>query len=288
MAWIRVDTDLEMDRKFRRLSGVGRALLQFVWRLAKRKEGRIDADDWDVHYFSDMIGFSHLQADMEKAMDDMISLGFLERFEGGDDLFVPNWEKFQNPKDRTNAERQKRYRDKLKAESVTKVTDSNAVTNVIVTRNAVRTDSTVHDVQDSTIRTDLLPVAAAAKPVKKKPARKTEAKSNEVWKAYSWAYEQRYKVKPVRNAQTNSQACKLVDKLGPNEAPHVAAYYVTLNNSFYVTKGHAIGILVSDAEKVRTEWATGNNITQTKAREADRAQAVGDVWQRAIEKHGDK
>lgn len=156
MAWIRVDTDLEMDRKFRRLSGVGRALLQFTWRLAKRKEGRIDADDWDVHYFSDMIGFADSEDDIKKSMNDIVSLGFLERFEGGNDLFVPNWEKFQNPKDRTNAERQKRYREKLRAEQITGVTGRNGVTNVTITDNAVHTyvptDNTVHT---DTFSTDL-------------------------------------------------------------------------------------------------------------------------------------
>jgi hypothetical protein len=106
-----------------------------------------------------------------------------------------------------------------------------------------------------------------------KPGRDAPPKSAEAWAAYSAAYEARYGVPPVRNAQVNSQLGQLVDKLGAEEAPMVAAFYLTSRNRFYVGAGHSVGLLVKDAEKLRTEWATGRQSTATEATLADRTQA---------------
>ena len=108
-----------------------------------------------------------------------------------------------------------------------------------------------------------------------------------VWNRYAEAYEYKYKTLPVRNAKTNSLCSQLAKRLG-SVAPDVASYFLSLNNQYYVARGHQLAILVSDAEKVHTEWMTGNNVTQTSAREADRLQSAGDAWARVIEKHGDK
>lgn len=102
-----------------------------------------------------------------------------------------------------------------------------------------------------------------------RPKKPVSAKSGPVWEAYAGAYRQRYRAEPVRNAKVNSLLAQLVDRLGSDDAPEVAAFFVTHNNGFYVTKGHAVGILLADAEKLRTEWATGRRITQTAARQAD-------------------
>ena len=78
---------------------------------------------------------------------------------------------------------------------------------------------------------------------------------------------------PVRNATVNGQLANLVARLGAEEAPAVAAFYVRSNNSRYVGAGHSVGMLLMDAEKLRTEWATGRQTTATQARLADRAQS---------------
>jgi len=55
----------------------------------------------------------------------------------------------------------------------------------------------------------------------------------------------------------SAMLCKLVDKLGAEEAPLVAAFYVTHRSSWYAEKMHPVNLLLADAEKLRTEWATG-------------------------------
>src|SRR5690606_34725675 len=104
-----------------------------------------------------------------------------------------------------------------------------------------------------------------------KPARaKGESKTAACWKAYEDAYRDRYGVPPTRNATVNGQMARVVDRLGIEEAPLVAGFYVHHNNSYYVAQGHSAGALNRDAEKVRTEWATGRKMTQTTARNVDK------------------
>lgn len=76
----------------------------------------------------------------------------------------------------------------------------------------------------------------------------------------------------MRNATVNGQLAQLVGRLGADEAPHVAAWYVGHQNRFYVGAGHSVGVLLKDCEKLRTEWATGRQTTATQAMQADRTQ----------------
>lgn len=113
-----------------------------------------------------------------------------------------------------------------------------------------------------------------AKLVKVKPAKvaKQPAPSSDTWAAYESAYLARYGVKPVRNATVNGQLANLVNRLGAEESPGVAAWYVSHRNQFYVSCGHSVGMLLRDCEKLRTEWATGRQATQTQAIQGDRTQ----------------
>jgi len=104
------------------------------------------------------------------------------------------------------------------------------------------------------------------------PRKKKEPESAETWKAYSDAYFTRYKTEPVRNAKSNSLVAEFVRRLGVKESPHVAAFYLRHNGSFYVGKMHSLQLMVADAEKLRTEWATNTQITTTRAQQADRTQ----------------
>lgn len=113
-----------------------------------------------------------------------------------------------------------------------------------------------------------------------------DSKSAEAWTAYSNAYFNRYGVEPVRNASVNSQLAKLVDRLGAQDAPAVASYYVKHNRSIYVGAKHSTALLLRDAEGMRTEWATGQQTTDTQARKLDQGQAQGSVWAKLqSEKH---
>lgn len=80
------------------------------------------------------------------------------------------------------------------------------------------------------------------------------------WIAYSEAYKLRYAVDPVRNQKVNSNVKNFVQRIGGNESPLIASWYVSHTNNFYVRDAHGFGLLTKDAEKLRTEWATGNTI----------------------------
>lgn len=81
------------------------------------------------------------------------------------------------------------------------------------------------------------------------------------WKSYCEAYAKRYAVEPVQNKTVRSQMKQFVQRIGFDESPLVAAFYVGHNDPFYVKKCHSVGQMLSDAEKLRTEWATGRNST---------------------------
>lgn len=114
------------------------------------------------------------------------------------------------------------------------------------------------------------------------PPPRAESKTAEIWQRYSAAYLDRYGTEPVRNAKVNGQLANVVDRLGGEDAPLVAEFYVGHSSRWYVEKGHSVECLQKDAEKLRTEWATGNRITATKARQLDKTQANGDVWGKLI------
>lgn len=93
-----------------------------------------------------------------------------------------------------------------------------------------------------------------------------QAKTVEVWRDFRAAYHDRYHVDPVRNMQVNAMLSKLVDRLGKDDAPHVAAFYLRHNNPYYVQKRHPVNLLLQDAEGLRTQWATGVKATTGEAR----------------------
>lgn len=111
----------------------------------------------------------------------------------------------------------------------------------------------------------------------------------QTWQAYADAYRTRYGADPVRNAKINKQVQALVKNLGSEEGPAVAGWFVAHPNAYYVGKGHSMGALVADCEKLRTEWATGAMMTQGKARQTDRTgtnAGAADEAMKILEKAG--
>lgn len=94
----------------------------------------------------------------------------------------------------------------------------------------------------------------------------------QTWNAYATAYQTRYGIDPVRNAKVSAQVVQFCKRIPREDAPHVAAHFVRSNSSFYVSKGHQFGNLLADAEKLRTEWATGRSMTAATARQIDGTQ----------------
>ncbi|MCY3732941.1 MAG: DUF1376 domain-containing protein, partial [Chloroflexi bacterium] len=105
--------------------------------------------------------------------------------------------------------------------------------------------------EDSSPTGRVTPLSGAGRPGTR------SARSAPVWEAYAPALLLRYGPEPPRNAKTNALLCQLVDRLGAEDAPHVAEFYLRHSARWYVEKGHSVAALVVDAEKLRTEWATG-------------------------------
>jgi hypothetical protein len=133
--------------------------------------------------------------------------------------------------------------------------------------------------QDPKPEVTVTPGESMATTSRSQPSSKKKADSSQVWEAYAESYEKRYGTPPVRNARANSLIKQFIARLGLEEAPYVAAYYVTENNSFYVAKGHPLNLLLADAEKIRTEWVRGKQMTQSRARYLDKSQDQSDMIQ---------
>jgi hypothetical protein len=150
-----------------------------------------------------------------------------------------------------------------------------AITNNLEQDGTARADSLFLIPDSPILNPDPLTLIPDPKPLHDglRPSRlakqKPEPKTAVTWSAYADAYQGRYGVQPVRNASVNGKLAQVVDRLG-SEAPQVAAFYVGLNDAWYVRHIHDVGTLLRDCESLRTQWATGNVMTAAKATQADR------------------
>lgn len=117
------------------------------------------------------------------------------------------------------------------------------------------------------------PVAVAPLPEKTESA--LQAACRATFSAYQAAYANRYGQPHVDNVKTRSQIRQFVQRLGYDESPQVAAWFVGHPGQFYTQNMHGVGSLLRDCEKLRTEWATGHVMTQGKARQSDRSGTNG-------------
>ena len=209
----------------------------------------------------------------------LVSLRFIHRYEvdGLRLIQVTNFEKHQHPhhteKDSEYPKYTKGCKLTVKSPLNTSRTPSDSLNTDSLNTDSLNTDS---------LNTDSLRVPAAPKKDAAPPETNFQAACKKTWAAYNDAYFDRYGTEPVRNAQINSQVKNFVKRLGHEEAPHVAGFYVRSNSSFYVQRLHSFGNLVTDAEKVRTEWATGRSMTATRARQIDKTQANFSVVEEAL------
>lgn len=102
--------------------------------------------------------------------------------------------------------------------------------------------------------------------------RDPKAKTFKPWANYACAYRARYGTWPVWNQKAGAALSQLVDRVGAERAPGVAAYYLKLNNQFYTARMHPVGLLLQDCESIATQLATGQQVTQAKARQVDSTQ----------------
>lgn len=109
------------------------------------------------------------------------------------------------------------------------------------------------------------------------------AKENrsKVWASYAAAYATRYGTYPVRNAKVSKQVVDLVARIG-SEAEEIAGWFVSHPNNFYANNLHEFGLLLRDAEKLRTQWVTGRTVSNGVNGHKSERQIVQDAQTRAI------
>ena len=103
------------------------------------------------------------------------------------------------------------------------------------------------------------------------------------WTAYASAYKIRHGIAPIRNKLVNTHVKQFVQRIGYLESPDVAAFFVSAINETFVVKGmHQTGLLLKNCEAYRTQWATGNTMTTTRAHQIDQSQANYDAAGEAL------
>ena len=110
------------------------------------------------------------------------------------------------------------------------------------------------------------------------------AKTFRVWANYAVTYRRRYGVYPVWNARVAGQLGKLIDRIGAEAAPKVAAYYLSIADQRYITEQHSVGMLLSRCEALHTQWQTGTRVNGTTARQQERTAANFEAAQTVIKK----
>lgn len=280
---------------------LGRILFQGLWCLADR-EGRLE--DRPKRIKAEVLPYD--ECDVNMLLADLAQRSFIQRYVVGSVALiqVTNFLKHQNPHlkekpsmlpapgkhgagmvqaseppDRTAETPERR------PEPPERPTESPAPAVLNPDSGFLLTDSSPRN-SDSPIENSL-DVPASESSVGSRPTatagngcvrRGSPALTAAAWEAYASAYTTRYGVPPTRNANANGKMVQVVTRLGRDEAPLVAAFYVTHNGRFYVENMHPVGLLLRDAEKLRTEWATRKTVTATEARRADQRQALGNVF----------
>ena len=93
------------------------------------------------------------------------------------------------------------------------------------------------------------------------------------WNAYAAAYRRRYGILPESNRKTRGQVAQFVKLVGAERAPLLAAYFPTHNGRWFVQCRHEVGLLLKSYQQIATDHALGQQMTETRARQAESTQA---------------
>ena len=254
-------------------------LFSGLWLLADR-EGRLE--DRPLRIKAELFPYRE-GIDMPSMLRWLSDAGFIYRYSFGENRYIEitNFTKHQNP-----------HKNEVASE-IPSVSDGCLDTDKIGTSTEeIKTtpaDSLSLDllIPDSlsldSLNTDSKALRLVDTPAPTKAKRTAKAKDPEAeaakeanaatWKAYADSYFNRYGADPVRNAKANKMISDIVKRLGADEAPQVAFYYVTINDSFYLRTLHDLGNLLAKCESIRTQWATGNQMTSVTARQIENTQS---------------
>lgn len=278
------------------VSPLARILFAGLWCFADR-EGRLN--DRPKKIKAEILPYDECNTD--ELLEDLAKHGFLIRYEvdGAKYIQVVNFDKHQNPHVKEQAS-EIPAPDKHSASTVQeqdKNQKSMEVAGLIPSSLIPHPSSLIPDAgfpstplpPDSEKSADQESIPDANAPDQKPvlvlvpdPETELQAACRRTWEAYSAAYANRYGTEPVRNAKVSSLVKQFVKRIGFAESPDVAAFYVRHSNAYYVKKSHDLGSLLSDAEKIRMEWATGRIVTATTAQQIDRTQSNFNAANEAI------
>ncbi|WP_293399935.1 hypothetical protein [Polaromonas sp.] len=251
-------------------------LFEGLWVLADR-DGKLE--DRPLRIKGEVFPYRE-GLDIDAMLDWLQAEGFIRRYKVGSKkyILVLEFVKHQNPhKNETESE----IPDPEKIGTNTEIIGSTRADSLSSDSGFRIPDSLIPDslIPDS-LQSVAPPAEDAPAPVKLVKAQKIKEPSAtaETWTAYAGAYVARYGTEPVRNASVNAKLSQFVGRVGAGEAPGIAAWFLNHRNSFYVQSGHSVGVLLRDCEKLRTEWATGRQVTQTQAIQADRTQTNANAF----------
>jgi hypothetical protein len=256
------------------LSPLDRLLFVYLWMLADR-DGRLE--DRPKKIKAKALAYDP-EADVDTMLNDLQSRGFLVRYavDGRKFIQIVNFSKHQKPhSNETKSEIPPCPQELLSmVESYCAHGDEDCEEDVEALGPCI-SDSLIDRLTDSPIA--LVPNPPAGSSVAKRndrprPEPKAESPASETWRVYAVAYFGRYRTEPVRNATVNSQMSNFVKRIGQEESPAVAAWYVSHNGRYYVQNCHPVSAMLKDAEKLRTEWATRRQVTAAEAVQADKTQ----------------
>lgn len=247
-------------------------LFESLWCLAD-KRGRLE--DRPLRIKAETFPYRE-GIDINRYLTDLSRLGFILRYKVNDIHIIQiiNFEKHQNPHHTEKESELPEYsinsngctltvNEQLKNESA-------PADSLLLIPDSLNTDS----LNPHSLIPEFAPQKKSAATSEKTPLQEA---CKATWIAYSNAYFDRYGTEPVRNTKVNSLIKNYVQRIGHQESPHVAAFYVGSNNGYYISRAHSVDCLLADAEKLRTEWVTGSRMTRTRAIQADKMQNNFDV-----------
>lgn len=196
----------------------------------------------------------------------------------GGNLVIPNFTKAQESK-QSDKQRQAESRAKRLAQARDSVvpttnasqpvTDGHTESRIVTPNCAVPSRAEPAKELAPGSSTASAPAQGSLLPEEPKPKRARQPRATKgdpslvalIWRAYSAAHEASplYGTKPPWNDTVGGMLANLGRRLG-KDAPEVAAFYVSHPDPYYAKKGHTVGPLVADAEKLHGEWKRGRHI----------------------------
>lgn len=229
-------------------SALARILFQGLWCHADR-EGRLE--DRPRKLKAEILPYD--ECDIEELLCQLESRGFVIRYSHGAERFIQvvNFCKHQNPH--------------VKEQESTIPAPCKSGANTVQAEKLPEVAGLIPDSLNPIADSSEQPLPDAALPVvaKEKVETELQAVCRKTWAAYADAYELKYSTKPVRNAKVSSQVKQFVQRIGHDESLSVAEWFVSHPSDFYGKNMHSFGLLLADAEKLRTQWATGRLATST-------------------------